>query len=61
MESMRKTKNENRKSMKLDVQTVRALSPDNLAQAGAGYATAGWSCCGDCTHSGFLSCINTSC
>lgn len=55
---MRKTNKTTRKSMKLDTQTVRTLSSDTLTSvAAAGGCTAGWSCCGDCTNSGFISCI----
>jgi hypothetical protein len=58
--AMRKTNTPNRKIMKLETTTVRVLGNESLTTVAGGFVTVNWSCCGACTHSGFISCVNTS-
>jgi hypothetical protein len=44
-----------RKLPGLQRETLRSMTETELRAAAAG--SAGMSCCGDCTNSGFLSCI----
>lgn len=58
--AMRKHTTKHRKPMNLDLQTVRTLSSDRLTTVGGAavcHGTINWSCCGECTNSGFISCI----
>ena len=64
MRAMRKT---SKRVLHLDKEIVRVLTTDALLRAHGGEedrpciseVTQGWSC-GDCTNSGFLSCLNSS-